>query len=109
MALPSRLQRSINVTGWQFWIDRGGTFTDIVAKAPNGALSTIKRDGLRFRPMETTYFLGRETLIPSKNQHGMAVWREKLFSVMSKNARPASSFFRLPPNRVVELGAQVEL
>jgi 5-oxoprolinase (ATP-hydrolysing) len=42
MAFPSRLQRSINVTGWQFWIDRGGTFTDIVAKAPDGALSTIK-------------------------------------------------------------------
>jgi KUP system potassium uptake protein len=39
----------------------------------------------------------------------MAVWRERLFSVMSQNARSASSFFRLPPNRVVELGAQIEL
>ena len=73
------------------------------------ALSAVSRPGLTFKPMETTYFLGRETLIPSKNVHGMAVWRERLFAVMSRNARPASSFFRLPPNRVVELGAQVEL
>jgi KUP system potassium uptake protein len=73
------------------------------------ALAAIRHDGLRFKPMETTFFLGRETLIPSKTVHGMAVWREKLFSIMSRNARPASSFFRLPPNRVVELGAQVEL
>jgi KUP system potassium uptake protein len=73
------------------------------------ALSGVQGDRLRFPAMETTYFLGRETLIPSKGVHGMAIWREKLFTVMSRNARPASSFFRLPPNRVVELGAQVEL
>jgi KUP system potassium uptake protein len=73
------------------------------------ALSAIQREDLRFPPLETTYFLGRETLIPSKTVHGMAVWREKLFTVMSRNARSAASFFRLPPNRVVELGAQVEL
>ncbi|MSR35731.1 MAG: potassium transporter Kup [Gemmatimonadetes bacterium] len=73
------------------------------------ALADVQRGALRFKPMETTYFLGRETLIPSKTVHGMAVWREKLFGVMSRNARPASSFFRLPPNRVVELGAQIEL
>jgi KUP system potassium uptake protein len=72
-------------------------------------LALVKRPGLSFKVMETTYFLGRETLIPSKTVRGMAIWREKLFSVMSRNARPASSFFRLPPNRVVELGAQVEL
>ncbi len=78
------------------------------ADVPKG-LSGIRMEGLSFKPMETTYFLGRETLIPSKTVHGMAVWREKLFAVMSRNARSASSFFRLPPNRVVELGAQVEL
>jgi KUP system potassium uptake protein len=72
-------------------------------------LARIERPGLAFKPMETTYFLGRETLIPSKSVHGMAVWRERLFTVLSRNARSASSFFRLPPNRVVELGAQVEL
>jgi KUP system potassium uptake protein len=73
------------------------------------ALGRVNEQGLAFKPMETTYFLGRETLIPSKRRRGMWLWREKLFSVMSANARSAASFFRLPPNRVVELGAQVEL
>jgi len=72
-------------------------------------LARIQCDGLQFKPLETTYFLGRETLIPSKTVHGMAIWRERLFGVMSRNARSASSFFRLPPNRVVELGAQIQL
>jgi KUP system potassium uptake protein len=72
-------------------------------------LALIQRDGLQFKPLETTYFLGRETLIPSKTVHGMAIWRKRLFGVMSRNARSASSFFRLPPNRVVELGAQIQL
>jgi len=58
--------------------------------------------------MRTSYFLGRETLIPSKKP-GMAMWREHLFAVMTRNARTATSFFGLPPNRVVELGAQIEL
>ncbi|WP_425485838.1 potassium transporter Kup [Gemmatirosa kalamazoonensis] len=72
------------------------------------ALAAIERDGLSFKPMDTTFFLGRETLIATKRP-GMAVWREKLFALMAQNARPATTFFRLPPNRVVELGAQVEL
>jgi KUP system potassium uptake protein len=59
--------------------------------------------------METTYFLGRETLIASEQVKGMAVWRERLFGLMTRNARSAASFFHLPPNRVVELGTQVEL
>jgi len=71
-------------------------------------LQAIKHDGLVFTPMETTYFLGRETLIATKRP-GMALWRERLFAVMARNARPATTFFRLPPNRVVELGAQIEL
>ena len=72
------------------------------------ALQGLGHDALRFAPMETTYFLGRETLIATRRQ-GMALWRERLFALMSRNARPATTFFRLPPNRVVELGAQVEL
>jgi KUP system potassium uptake protein len=72
------------------------------------ALSSIAESGLLLKPMETSYFLGRETLIPSKNP-GMATWREHLFWIMSRNARSATSFFGLPPNRVVELGAQIEL
>ena len=72
------------------------------------ALAMVKAPGLDLSPMHTSYFLGRETLIPSRKP-GMAMWREHLFSLMSRNARSATSFFQLPPNRVVELGAQIEL
>ncbi|HEY6138196.1 MAG TPA: potassium transporter Kup [Thermoanaerobaculia bacterium] len=60
-------------------------------------------------PMDTTYFLGRETLIITKRPSGMSTWREKIFASMMRNAESAARFFRLPPNRVVELGAQIEL
>jgi KUP system potassium uptake protein len=63
---------------------------------------------LKAPPMDTTYFLGRETLIVTKRPSGMAMWREKLFAWMTRNAESAVRFFRLPPNRVVELGAQIE-
>jgi KUP system potassium uptake protein len=63
---------------------------------------------LQVRPMETTYFLGRETLLPTGTAP-MARWRKRLFIVMARNAQTASAFFGLPPNRVVEMGAQVEL
>jgi len=59
-------------------------------------------------PMDTTYFLGRETLIVTNRPSGMVKWREKLFASMTRNAENAARFFRLPPNRVVELGAQIE-
>jgi KUP system potassium uptake protein len=64
--------------------------------------------GLDLAVMHTTFFLSRETLIPSKKP-GMAIWREKLFSLMSRNALRPTDFFRIPPNRVVELGMQVRL
>ena len=64
--------------------------------------------GLEYRPMETTFFLSRETIIPSP-KHGMMIWREKLFAIMSRNAQSATTFFGLPANRVVELGIQVEM
>lgn len=64
--------------------------------------------GLPVPPMDTTYFLGRETLIITKRPSGMAQWREKLFASMMRNAESAARFFRLPPNRVVELGSQIE-
>jgi len=66
------------------------------------------RSGFRFEMMETSFFVSRETLIPSVRP-GMAMWRERLFSSMSKNAIKASDFFHVPANRVVELGTQVEL
>ena len=71
-------------------------------------LASFKAGGVGFHPMSTSFFLGRQKVIPSKRP-GMAQWREKLFAAMSNNARSAASFFRLPPNQVVELGAQVEL
>ncbi|MBX5484385.1 MAG: potassium transporter Kup [Myxococcaceae bacterium] len=71
-------------------------------------IALLRKKGLELRMMDTTFFLGRETLIPSKKP-GMALWREALFSWMSRNAQPATNYFNLPPNRVVELGAQVEL
>lgn len=71
-------------------------------------LKKCREKGLQFQLMSTSFFLGRETLIPSKKP-GMAMWREALFSWMSRNARSATAFFRIPPNRVVELGTQVEL
>ena len=56
-----------------------------------------------------TYFLGRETLIPTKRVEHMAVWREKLFVAMSRNATNATSYFCLPIDQVIEVGAHVEI
>ncbi|HEX7121138.1 MAG TPA: potassium transporter Kup [Gemmatimonadaceae bacterium] len=63
--------------------------------------------GVIARRMETTYYLGREQLIPVGSS-GMARWRKALFAVMARNARAATQYFGIPPNRVVELGAQIE-
>ena len=60
------------------------------------------------KPMDTSYFLGRQTLIAS-DRPGMAIWREKLFAWMVRNAESAMDFFKLPTNRVVELGSQLEI
>src|SRR5205085_2126411 len=64
--------------------------------------------GVRTRPNETSYYLGRERLLPT-GEAPMARWRKKLFVIMSRNARSATEFFAIPPNRVVELGTQIEL
>lgn len=61
-----------------------------------------------FDTIATSYFLGRETLIPSE-EPGMAIWREHLFAWMTRNASSASTFFSLPANQVIELGAQVRM
>jgi KUP system potassium uptake protein len=55
-----------------------------------------------------TFFLGRETVLPTKN-HGMALWRERLFAFLARNAQTATAFFGIPAARVVEIGAQIEL
>ncbi len=72
------------------------------------ALGMIKCCGPDFRMIDTSFFLSRQTLLPSKRP-GMALWREKLFAWMLRNAESAMEFFRLPTNRVVELGSQVEI
>ena len=72
------------------------------------ALSLAAAHGLELDEGDVTYFLGRETLIVT-NAPGMALWRERLFVLMARNAVRATTFFRLPPDRVVELGVQVEI
>jgi KUP system potassium uptake protein len=72
------------------------------------ALELCAAHGLEFQMMETSFFLSRETLIPTKLP-GMALWREKLFASMSRNAGSATAYFKIPTNRVVELGTQIEL
>ena len=58
---------------------------------------------------EITFFLGRETLIATRRNGGMAMWREHMFSFMSRNAYRATQFFRIPPEQVIEIGSQIEL
>ncbi|HRC69065.1 MAG TPA: potassium transporter Kup [Candidatus Competibacter denitrificans] len=72
------------------------------------ALALCERYGLHFEMMDTTFFLGRATLIPTKRA-GMALWREKLFASLFRNATRPMDFFRIPYGRVVEMGTQVEL
>ncbi len=85
-------------------------------------LRGLQAYGVSVRPMETTFYLGRETLIASKDARpaqpssapdperppGLALWRKRLFILMSRNAQSATTFFNLPPNRVVEMGAQIQ-
>ncbi|WBO24540.1 potassium transporter Kup [Sphingomonas abietis] len=72
------------------------------------ALALARECGPPFKSMETSFFLGRQTLIHG-SRPGMAWWREKLFSWMLRNAESAMEFFKLPTNRVVELGSQLEI
>jgi KUP system potassium uptake protein len=73
------------------------------------ALTRLEGCGPQFKMMDTSFFLARQTLLASSSRPGMALWREKLFSWMLRNAESAMEFFKLPPNRVVELGSQVEI
>ena len=72
------------------------------------ALSQCSSFGLEFNMLETSFFLSRETIIPTQFP-GMALWREKIFASMARNASSATAFFRIPTNRVVELGTQIEI
>jgi KUP system potassium uptake protein len=72
------------------------------------ALETCKAVGLVFEPSETSYFLSRATVVPSPRK-GMALWRQKLFAIMLHNVGNVAAYFKLPINRVIELGARVEI
>jgi KUP system potassium uptake protein len=71
-------------------------------------LRAATQHGVPWQAIDTTYFLGHETIVDSANP-ALSTWQARLFGLMVRNARSATSFFRLPPNRVVELGVQVEL
>jgi KUP system potassium uptake protein len=63
---------------------------------------------LQIDPMQTSFFIARQTVLATPKA-GMALWREALYASMARNARDAADYFKIPPNRVIELGAQVEI
>ena len=75
---------------------------------PQALMRSCDEGGIYFDPMDTTYFASRETIVASRHR-GMPLWRDKLFAVMHRNAAPATGFYHIPGNRLVELGSQVEI
>jgi KUP system potassium uptake protein len=73
------------------------------------ALELCAPHGLELEPMDVTYFLSREKIVPSTSSEGIALWRDKVFSAMARNAGDVTDFFNVPTNRVVELGTRVQL
>jgi len=73
------------------------------------ALELCAPHGLVFQPMETSFFLSREKIVPVEGNGGMHIWRERLFAAMSRNAGNITDYFNIPTNRVVELGTRVEI
>ena len=75
---------------------------------PLALMRSCDQGGIHFDPMDTTYFASRETVVATR-YGGMPIWRDKLFAIMHRNAAPATGFFHIPGNRLVELGSQVEI
>jgi KUP system potassium uptake protein len=71
-------------------------------------IGRLREHGLDLRMEEITFFLGGENVVPTRLP-GMAIWREKLFALMTRNALRATDFFRIPPSRVIEVRMQVEI
>jgi KUP system potassium uptake protein len=71
-------------------------------------LSAFKSPEFTFDPDDTSWFLSRAVVVPTRG-HGMALWRERLFAVMLHNVGNVAAFFKLPANRVIEVGARVEI
>ena len=65
--------------------------------------------GLQLDPMEVSYFLSREKIVPAARAHGLARWRDMVFSTMARNAGSITDFFNIPANRAVELGTRIEM
>lgn len=105
--VPDEARFTIEQIGEGFWRI---TATYGYMEEPNvpRVLSEIRHPDLKITESEVSYFLGRETLLAT-SAHGMAIWREKLFMWMSRNAQSATHFFNLPPDRVLEVGVQIEL
>ncbi len=74
----------------------------------SGVIEQLGQSRFDFKLGDVTFFLGRETLLAT-DQPGMAIWREKLFAVMSQNAQRATTFFKIPPEQVIEIGFQVKI
>jgi KUP system potassium uptake protein len=96
-------------------VSRGQGFWQVTAcygfmQTPHAptVLDMCREQGLVIEPARTSYYLGRETLLTTGRSR-MSRWRKALFAFISRNARPATSYFGLPPNRVVELGMQIDL
>jgi K+ transporter len=96
-------------------VPRGSGFYQVTARygfmqTPDvpRALRSCAGHGLKVDPGRTSYYLGRETILPT-GRSTMWRWRKALFAFVSRNARPATNYFNLPPNRVVELGMQINL
>jgi len=105
VAEQKRLETKDYGSGFYRVVLRYGFMEEIDVPA---ALAQLKDIGTQCRMMDTSFFLARQTLLAS-SRPGMAIWREKLFAWMLRNAVSAMEFFKLPTNRVVELGSQVEI
>ncbi len=97
--------RALDAGIWQIVLSYGFSETPDVP----AALAAVKIPGFSPTAMDTAYFVGREALVVSRKRSSMALWRKRLFAFMFSNALSATGFYRLPPNRVVEIGAQTEL
>ena len=73
------------------------------------ALEVCAPEGLELDPMQVTYFLSREKIVPGASERGLARWRDRIFAAMARNAGSITDFFNIPTNRVVELGTRVEI
>ena len=73
------------------------------------ALELCRDQGMEFQTLQTSFFLSRETVIPSIRTEGMALWRERLFATLARNAGSPVEYFNLPANRVIEVGTQIEI